>query len=409
MFKLSLFSGNRAKPRERPPRVKTIYKKKPKAINVDKNRSEAVQKRVNGLVSMFIGMGSYKPAGILTGALRAEWKQTCRRVAEKKVKDAEKATIDRVVNTWLELRAFLESRGRPAPPEMVDLDQYLNHTQAPARALQALKWMNKNANQDLDLSNLQVPTTPRATGQPLVQALEDRIVELHAVGDERWSVLLAPWVMAFGCLRYAHIARSEPRRLTAAFLHCRCPKGKQPACFSNGFFWAKEVLEAHRTLAPARQRVAGLCFFDEGRPWTILEVQETMQSEMAVLLDNPEEITTYSCWRRMAPTLAQLLECRPEEMAALGDWQNKSDQPDVGQMAFHYSSAKYAASIKIKSLVWGAASKLTDQLSWEAIPQAELDRAHTQPMVWQKRRDCFGRTASRSGPLLRSSRTCGNA
>ena len=28
--------------------------------------------------------------------------------------------------------------------------------------------------------------------------------------------------------------------------------------------------EAHRTLAPARQRVAGLCFSDEGRPWTIL-------------------------------------------------------------------------------------------------------------------------------------------
>jgi uncharacterized membrane protein len=65
-------------------------------------------------------------------------------------------------------------------------------------------------------------------------------------------------------------------------------------------------------------------------------------------------------------------------MAALGDWQNKGDQPEVGQMAFHYSSAKYAASIKIKSLVWGAASKLTDQLSWEAIPKEELDktRAH---------------------------------
>ena len=32
---------------------KTIYKRKPRAINVDKNISEAVQKRVNGLVSMF--------------------------------------------------------------------------------------------------------------------------------------------------------------------------------------------------------------------------------------------------------------------------------------------------------------------------------------------------------------------
>ena len=293
---------------------KTIYKKKPKAVNVDKNLGEAVQKRVNGLVSMFVGMGAYKPAGILTDTLKAEWKQPCRRIAEKKVEDAEKATIDRVVNTWLELRAFLESRGRPAPPGMVDLDQFLNHTSAPARALQALKWMNKNADQDLELGNLQVPTTPRATGQrgqapvvepPLVQALEDRIMELHAVGDERWSVLLAPWIMSFGCLRYAHIARSEPRRLTAAFLHCRCPKGKQkharegfdfavPATFANGFFWAKEVLEAYRTLALARQRLAGLCFSDEGRPWTILEVQETMQQEMSVFLDNPEDLTTYT-------------------------------------------------------------------------------------------------------------------
>ena len=154
-------------------------------------------------------------------------------------------------------------------------------------------------------------------------------MELHAVGDERWSVLLAPWIMSFGCLRYAHIARSEPRRLTAAFLHCRCPKGKQkhardgfdfavPATFANGFFWAKEVLEAYRTLAPARQRLAGLCFSDEGRPWTILEVQETMQQEMSVFLDNPEDLTTYS-WRRLAPTVAQLLDCRPEEMAALGE------------------------------------------------------------------------------------------
>ena len=180
----------------------------------------------------------------------------------------------------------------------------------------------------------------------------------------------------------------RPRRLTAAFLHCRCPKGKQkharegfdfavPATFANGFFWAKEVLEAYRTLAPARQRLAGLCFSDEGRPWTILEVQETMQQEMSVFLDNPEDLTTYS-WRRLAPTVAQLLGCRPEEMAALGDWQNKSEQPEVGAMAFHYSSAKYAASVKVKSLIWGATAKLTSNLLWEAIPQAELDaaRAH---------------------------------
>ena len=44
-------------------------------------------------------------------------------------------------------------------------------------------------------------------------------------------------------------------------------------------------------------------------------------------------------------------------------------------MAFHYSSAKYAASVKVKSLIWGATAKLTSNLLWEAIPQAELDAA----------------------------------
>ena len=40
-----------------------------------------------------------RTAGIRTDALKSEWKQTCLRIAEKKVQDAEKATIDRVVNT----------------------------------------------------------------------------------------------------------------------------------------------------------------------------------------------------------------------------------------------------------------------------------------------------------------------
>ena len=382
------------------PARKTIFKKKAKSTNVEKNYSEAIQKRINGMVSMFQGMGAFKPAGILTDALRSEWKQTCRRIAEKKVQDAEKATVDRVVTTWLELRAFLEGRGRPAPPEVVDLDQFLQHTAAPARALQALKWMNKNAQQEMDLSNLQVPAKPRATGKPgqapvveppLIKALEERIVELHAVGDERWTVLLGSWMMAFGCLRYAHITRSEPRRLTQAFLHCRCLKGKQrqnrdgfdyaiPATFSNGFFWGKEVIEAFRTLAPLRQRSCGLCFSDEGRPWQIGEIQETMQAEMAVMVDNAEEITTYS-WRRVGPTVAQLLGCKPEEMSALGDWQSKSEGPEVGQMALHYSDAKYAASIKMKSLIWGASACLTDNLLWEAIPQEELDKARTHGLA----------------------------
>eukprot|EP00435_Cladocopium_sp_Y103_P041796 s1601_g11.t1 len=320
---------------------KQILKKKPQTRpQAPAKATEADQRRVTGLVSLFQGMGSFKPAGILTEALKSEWKQTCTRIAQKKVKDAEKATLDRV----------------------------------------------EHVAGEFDLSNLQAPTTPRVTGpkgqapvaEPsLIQALEQRIEELYQVGDERWSVLLGCWMMCFGCLRYTHITRSEPRKLTASFLHCRCLKGKQqknrdgfdyaiPAHFLSGWFWAKAVIDAFRSLAPSRQRAAGLCFSDEGRPWTIKEVQESMQVEMGVLVDNPEDITTYS-WRRVGPTIAQILECRPEEMSALGDWQERSQLPSSGQMALHYSSAKYATSLKVKALIWGATPELGDQLSWDSI------------------------------------------
>ena len=104
--------------------------------------------------------------------------------------------------TWLELRSFLEGKGQPAP---------------------LLQKLSTSTDWEVRPS-----TGSRA------RALEDRIVELHAVGGERWAVLLASLMMAFGCLRYTHITRSEPRRL---ILHCRCLKGKQKQ-HRDGFDYA---------------------------------------------------------------------------------------------------------------------------------------------------------------------------
>ena len=169
---------------------------------------------------------------------------------------------------------------------------------------------------------------------PLLKALEDRIVELHAVGDERWTVLLASWMMAFGCLRHTHTHHAlGAEEVNSSLPALPLPERKQkhardgfdyavPACFSGGFFWTKEVIEAHRALAPARQRVS------------ILEVQETMQAEMAVLLDSPEEVTMQE-----DGTYAGTAARKWARGAALGDWQNKGNQPDVGDLR-QYSSVR---------------------------------------------------------------------
>ena len=86
---------------------------------------------------------------------------------------------------------------------------------------------------------------------------------------------------------------------------CRCQKGKHnrdgfdyaiPACFSGGFFWAKEVLEAHRTLAPAGN-VCPACGSE-----TKAALGQSCNSKnpcRARWRSCPEEVITYS-WRRIS-------------------------------------------------------------------------------------------------------------
>ena len=86
----------------------------------------------------------------------------------------------------------------------------------------------------------------------------------------------------------------------------------------DGFSWGKEIIEAFCTLGPSRQRKCGLCFSDEGRPWAIGEVQEVMQTEMSVLVDNADEITTYS-WRRVAFAVTRAQQPLPYEDCPVTD------------------------------------------------------------------------------------------
>ena len=149
-----------------------------------------------------------------------------------------------------------------------------------------------------------------------------------------------------------------------------------PSNFRTGFAWAQHVLDIWKRLPASKQRTSGYCFgFNaEGKPWAIKEVQDVMQAELATVVDNATEMTTYS-WRRTGLIFAQLLQMKPEEMAAMGDWQTQSDIPNVANMPLHYSSAKYASSLRVKSILWGATPEVGSFSSWEDIPQERLEQA----------------------------------
>ena len=83
--------------------------------------------------------------------------------------------------------------------------------------------------------------------------LEEQTEALWTAGDDHWMCLLANWMIAAGCLRYRHLLRAEPRRISLSTFHGFCSKGKQkkqrsgfyfalPGHFAWGWPWSKHWL-----------------------------------------------------------------------------------------------------------------------------------------------------------------------
>lgn len=355
---------------------------------------EVVTKRVDALAAIWVTCQVLRPRGRMSVELQASWDESCRRLAQRQVAHAEAVTISNVIKTFHELKAVLDSRGRPLPPEEVDIDHFLYHgTTAPSRALAALKWIVKNGDLGWPLHHASIPTTvsrKRLRSQapvvapPMLGHLEDTIVGCCGINDPEWLCLMGSWMVAVGVLRHRHLERSTPRKVTLGFLHAHCSKGKQrrlrsgfdfaiPASFSNGWPWLDHWLRWWKQLdEDLRQRV-GLCFHPEGRAFTLSEVQDATQRCFARQVDNEEQLTSYS-WRRLLPTVGHTLQMDSIALSSLGDWQERSKQDKDATMALHYSSAKYGASLRSKATALGAMSVLQAFDTWEQItPSAASD------------------------------------
>ena len=222
------------------------------------------------------------------------------------------------------------------------------------------------------------PEQAVAVEPPMVAVLEEKIQSLYEAGDPRWRGLLSSWLVAFGVLRYQHIMRSRPVKVTPCSFHGYCPKGKQkanrggfsfsiPATFINGWAWGSALFRDYSSLDKAKQATSGLCFDAEGTAYTLKSVNELNREVFEHLVQNTEDLSSYS-WRRAAPTVGTLLKLSPLELCSLGDWADKSQIPKEATMPMHYSAARYEHSLRTKHLVRLAMEKLLTHESWETIP-----------------------------------------
>ena len=266
------------------------------------------------------------------------------------------------------------------------------------RALASLKWLNNNGQLGWSIQDLAPPAGPKgrrakkgqaeAITPPMLALTEETIERMQSAGNEKWTALLGCWLIATGCLRYRHIQRASPKRLSLSTVHCFCWRGKQksnrtgfhfsvPSEFGSGFQWTKPWLELYRSLGGTQRDRAGLCFDRHGAPWAISEVNAVAQEVFSSSMDNVAALTTYS-FRRWGPTFGQLLALTPMELNALGDWQAKGETPRDAVMPLHYSSARYAESMKMKHLLLLCSSSICEYEAWEVIPPSVLRETKTQ-------------------------------
>ena len=394
-------SGSRDRPASWPAPKASMLKKsrmiQALRIRPGPDQPEQVLLRAEALRKAFSQAKVMRPQGELTPERYSQWQDALDTLAKKKVTEAEGATVVNALKSWAELRAYMEQKDRLFPPDTLDLYGFLqNGTNGPYRAFHSLKWFSKHGRLQWDFSDVPVPSRKNppkkanpeqavAVEPPMIAALEERIQAMYEAEDPRWRGLLSSWLVTFGVLRYKHIMRARPVKVTPSSFHGFCPKGKQranrggfsfciPATFVNGWAWGAALFRDYSKLTKTKQATSGLCFDAEGTAFTLKYVNDLNREVFEHLLQNTDDLSSYS-WRRAGPTVGSLMKLTPLELCSLGDWADRSQIPKEATMPMHYSAARYEHSLRTKHIIRLAMEKLLAYESWETIPEQSFAEA----------------------------------
>ena len=114
---------------------KTMFGKKRQGVRLRANPTdtpEAEGQRVEALTTVMMKFGALEPSGHMNAALHEEWRQSCFRLSQRLVTQAEPVTILNALKTAGELQGFMRQRERSCVPEKVDIDAYLHSSTTPA-------------------------------------------------------------------------------------------------------------------------------------------------------------------------------------------------------------------------------------------------------------------------------------
>jgi len=313
-----------------------------------------------------------------------------RRKATRVVGAAEIPTLHRAITTADEVRKYLEGRAshmRVCHVEPIVLEEFLWQSRARCRAVNAISWMCRNLQLGWPIDKVEKPDTKKASligteckqapaAQPgMLKALSDVMVTGAETSDPTWLAHLASWLQAMANLRLGHVLRrSVPVERYNGWMLFFCKRGKQkhnragfywgvPSETSCGYDWTVKFLEVYnqRRHSDVGREMMGMIFRTDTFGYLSAKAVNALSMDaVAGILENPEELTTYS-WRRMLPTLALHLNFSRAERLAIGDWTDAKALGDEAPITLRYAEGKEGKSRTCKLVCAAVLSQLASK------------------------------------------------
>ena len=233
----------------------------------------------------------------------------------------------------------------------------------PTTRFNHMRWIETNLGspvlfKESDRPSRRAPEGVRSSGQrvasdPEVHVQLDRVFCQLGSTDPARILIAVIQLLWMSVLRFQHMQRSVPVKLTTEFLYGICWKGKGEPAYRwacprygptgediCGCVWnAWQQLSRGRTVAPF-----GL-LYENGVPFSLANFHTASRSILKEHLGmhDTDMFSSYSL-RRSMPTLAGMSGTHPDDADALGDWTAARD----GKMRIRYADSREEPSAAVK-------------------------------------------------------------
>ena len=323
-----------------------------------------------------------------------------------RISNAEAKTIRACLRTWQHWKLWCTAQGEDplasseaAPAAFLHALVHPTKNQkqvprtVPATRFHHMKWIVANMGAPIIInashkpsrrtSGQELPPDQKAATDPEVHIQLDHLLNRLPEGDPAILIVATIQILWLSVLRFQHLQRSVPVKLTKNFFHAVCWKGKN----KPGYRWACPRYGPtgtdiggvvwrnwQQTAKGLQEPPFGLMYEKTGAAFTLQNFNVASRAVLQEHLGMQEtDMFSSRSLRRSMPTLAEMRNTHPDDADALGDWTASKDS----KMRIRYADSRDERAALVKAehmLVVRHMMKFQQGIDWSTC-------RHLLPMI----------------------------